>query len=158
MLSNSGTAETISYFLRLVRKKNPGVLPSRFMSDRDLAQLNALAAVYPESKLLLCWWHVLHAWQQYLQISQHPELWRLLKGWVRIVDASEFSRRWEEIKAIAPEYFIFYLEQYWLGKSTETLQVDWEVLWSAVHRQGATIFEESDTNMLIEAYVKAFLA
>ncbi|KZV60650.1 hypothetical protein PENSPDRAFT_556154, partial [Peniophora sp. CONT] len=53
---------------------------------------------------------------------------------------------------LAPDYFIFYLEQHWLGDSTENLKVRWEVLWSAVHRQGRGIFEESDTNMLIEAY------
>ncbi|VDC03482.1 unnamed protein product [Peniophora sp. CBMAI 1063] len=152
LLSNSGTEETLSHFLRLVRKKNPSVVPNIFMSDRDLAQMNALHAVYPESTILLCWWHVLHAWQQHIQIGKHRDVWELLKGWIRITSPDAFRARWEEIKLRAPPYFVTYLEQNWLGQSTKTLGVDWEVMWSAVYRQDRSIFEQCDTNMLIEAY------
>ena len=40
-------------------------MPVIVMSDHDQGQLNAIKAVYPESRILLCWWHVLRAMRLY---------------------------------------------------------------------------------------------
>ncbi|KZV59266.1 hypothetical protein PENSPDRAFT_595783, partial [Peniophora sp. CONT] len=45
----------------------------------------------------------------------------------------------------APEYFANYLREYWLGDK-------WVKMWSLVYRKDLSIYKESDTNMLIEAY------
>ena len=54
------------------------VIPSLFMSDFAWEQLNSIVACYPESQLLLCWWHVLHAWQQHFIVAHYPDMWALL--------------------------------------------------------------------------------
>ncbi|KAF8170157.1 hypothetical protein BJ912DRAFT_997691 [Pholiota molesta] len=45
--------------------------------------MNSIQLVYPKATLFLCWWHVLHAWQQHFVTSSFPELWDLLKKWIR---------------------------------------------------------------------------
>ncbi|KAJ7347674.1 hypothetical protein DFH08DRAFT_960107 [Mycena albidolilacea] len=114
------------------------------MSDFDWAQINACWDVY-HSLILLCWWHVLHAWQQHFHISQNPELWELLKKWVRMTHEDEFNAAWAEIQRIAPPKFVVYLKQYWMPAHVVRM-------WSAVHRKDRTIFECCDTNMLIEVW------
>ena len=51
---------TVDYLLTKLWEHNPGVIPKRFMSDQDPAQLNSIVCWYSESLLLLCWWHMLH--------------------------------------------------------------------------------------------------
>lgn len=113
------------------------------MSDKDHAQLNAIKKIYPESAVLLCWWHVLHSWQQHFVITAFPTLWTLLKKWIRITDREEFWKHWSNIKLEAPSSVIEYLKTYWLNDIK---------LWSAVYRQDRNIFQLCDTNMLVEAW------
>src|SRR6266702_2345899 len=54
MLSSNTKSETITYFLFLVQFWNPDVWPTQFMTDCDQAQISALQAVYPQTKVLLC--------------------------------------------------------------------------------------------------------
>ncbi|KJA13752.1 hypothetical protein HYPSUDRAFT_72880 [Hypholoma sublateritium FD-334 SS-4] len=143
MILSNATEDTIKYFLNLIRAQNPGILPEYFMSNKDHAQINAIRAAYHELTVLLCWWHILHAWQQHFVITSFPKLWKQLKKWVRITDCNEFWAAWEEIKKEAPESVISYLKTYWLNDIK---------LWSAVYRQDQNIFQLCDTNMLIEAW------
>ncbi|KAJ7141811.1 hypothetical protein C8R46DRAFT_1200578 [Mycena filopes] len=151
MLASSGKQTTIGYFLRLHRARSPHTIPRIFMSDFDWPQINAIIAEYQsyianlQLFILLCWWHVLHAWQQHFHISSHPELWELLKNWIRITDVEEFNAAWAKIKTIAPAAFINYLNQYWMSDRVVRM-------WSAVYRKDRTLFENCDTNMLIEAW------
>lgn len=146
MLANEGTEAMFKHFLRTFRTANPEAIPRFFMSDKDRAQMNAISVVYPEpqTKLLLCWWHVLHAWQQHFRITEFPELWTLLKSWIRIADPTEFEAHWLKIQQLeeAPPSFIKYLKTNWMNETQ---------LWSAVYRKSRSIHELSDTNMLIEA-------
>ena len=144
MLASSGTEETISYFLSLVREQSPSVIPIHIMSDRDFAQINTCMCQFPTAIILLCWWHVLHAWQQHLAISRHPELWKLLKALVRIESTADFDATVGQIQTLAPPDFLVYLKEYWLPPK-------YVIMWSAVYRKGRTVYELSDTNMLIEA-------
>jgi hypothetical protein len=149
MISSNATEATIDFFLDTLREKNPKVIPSKIMSDFDKAQINAIRRRYPESQIFLCWWHVLHAWQQHIIISHYPELWDLLKGWIRLTDEAEFNECWTKIQALAPASFVEYLQVYWLPV--------WK-MWSARERKDRTIFEFSETNMLVEAYVFSLAA
>ena len=144
MLASSGTEETISYFIFLVHQRALHIIPIRVMSDRDFAQINACIRQFPTAMILLCWWHVLHSWQQHLSISRHPELWTLLKAWIRIEDPVAFEAASKKIQEIAPLDFLQYLREYWLP-------LKYLAMWSAVYRKGRTVYELSDTNMLIEA-------
>jgi hypothetical protein len=145
MISSNATEVTIVYFLLKVREESPDVEPKWVMSDKDRAQMNAVRHVYPKSRLILCWWHVLHAWRQHFVTSHHPELWTLLKDWIRLTDQDKFNIQWEKIKLIAPLSVAQYLETEWLGDQS---------LWLAVTRNGRSIQELGDTNMLVEAYVR----
>ncbi|KAF5333285.1 hypothetical protein D9611_002793 [Ephemerocybe angulata] len=143
MISSDGTEETVSLFLESIHSRFPDINPEYFMTDKDYAQINSIGRVHPSAEILLCWWHVLHAWQQHISITAYPEVWRLMKTWVRITDASEFSERWASIKAIAPASVIEYLEKNWMPITK---------MWSAVYRTERTIFQDCDTNMLVEAW------
>ncbi|KAF7372423.1 SWIM-type domain-containing protein [Mycena venus] len=144
MLASNGTEETITYFLKVNRLQSPTTIPRRIMSDFDRAQIHSCVNVY-EAIILLCWWHVLHAWQQHFSIPAYPELWVLLKNWIRIIDQVEFDATWTKIRSMAPQGFIQYLERYWMPEHVVRM-------WSAVFRTGRSIFEDCDTNMLIEAW------
>lgn len=145
MLASKGTEETITYFLQLIFVRNPSVHPRNVMSDRDHAQINSCVKVWVSAAVFLCWWHVLHAWQKHLRTSDHPELWKLLKAWVRVPSSAEFNELWGKIKQLAPEAFLNYLEVTWLPER-------YVKMWSNVYRQGRDIYEDIDTNMLLEAW------
>ena len=143
MLSSNAQQETIDYFLAKLRAKNPDVIPERWMSDFDKAQINTIKKRYLETKdIYLCWWHVLHAWQQHLVITHYPELWELLKSWIRITDRQRFDEQWKKINKLAPQSFIDYINETWFPVVA---------MWSAVFRTDRSIWQDCDTNMLLEA-------
>ncbi len=61
MLASNGTTNTIAFFVGWVRDATPVVRLVVIMTDHDRTQINALKAIYPDSQILLCKWHVLHA-------------------------------------------------------------------------------------------------
>ena len=122
------------------------IIPNHIMSDHDFAQINACRCQFPTAMILLCWWHVLHSWQQHLSISCHPELWKLLKAWVHIEELVAFEAASMKILEIVPRNFVWYLQEYWLP-------VKYLFMWSEVDHKGCTVYELSDMNMLIEAWV-----
>ena len=144
MISFNATEITIDYFINTLQLQNPKVIPVKFMSDFNKAQINVIKHCYPESQLFLCWWHVLHAWQQHLVITHFQELWKLLKGWIHITEKSEFEDCWEKIQQLTPASFIEYILEHWMPV--------W-YMWSTTEHKDHTIFEISETNMLVEAYV-----
>ncbi|KAJ7491811.1 hypothetical protein B0H11DRAFT_1718643 [Mycena galericulata] len=62
-----------------------------------------------------------------------------------MTDKSEFDAAWTKIQELAPASFVQYLNQYWM--TDKVVQ-----MWSGMYRTGRNIFEQSDTNMLIEAW------
>jgi len=114
------------------------------MSDRDLAQINAIVLRYPESEVWLCWWHVLHAWQQHFVISQNELLWVKLKALIRLENPVALEAALAEVKDLAPPQFWDYFVNYWLPQK-------YLVMWSAIYRRNRGIYLLNDTNMLIEA-------
>lgn len=143
MVSSNATEATIGFFLATLRSANPSVIMSRIMTDFDWAQINMITKHYPEAQIFLCWWHVLHAWQQHITISHYPELCKLLKEWVHVTDTAGFDKFWVDIQALAPASFLKYLVTYWLTPVVKAM-------WSARERTSRTIFQLSDTNMLVE--------
>ncbi|KAJ7598038.1 hypothetical protein C8J56DRAFT_1042205 [Mycena floridula] len=110
-----------------------------------MAQINACRQVFPEATILLCHWHVLHAWQGRFCIIDHEKLWELLKKLVHLQDSTEFSAMWSEIQILAPKDLLAYLQVYWMGSN-------FLPMWSSVYRSEFSIFEASNTNMLVEAW------
>jgi MULE transposase domain len=53
MLLSNGTVATIAFFLNWVKIVSLGIWPSIIMTDRDLAQIKAIKAVYPNSQIFL---------------------------------------------------------------------------------------------------------
>ena len=83
MLSSSSMEVTIQFFLNFVKARSPGVVPVIIMSDRDKAQMNAVNTVYPDSRLLLCWWHVLCAIRMHSRMEEFPGVWSRIREWVK---------------------------------------------------------------------------
>ena len=48
----------------------------------------------------------LHVWQEHFVTNHFPELWDLLKGWVRLKETTEFDEQWVQIKKLAPPSLI----------------------------------------------------
>ncbi|KAJ7590061.1 hypothetical protein C8J56DRAFT_772163, partial [Mycena floridula] len=69
----------------------------------------------------------------------------MLKKWIRISDKADFETAKSKILELAPPDFADYLNQHWLAP-------EWMRMWSAVFRKGRSIYDHSDTNMLIEAW------
>jgi hypothetical protein len=151
MLSSNIQCETIKYFLNLVQSWNPGVRPSYFVTDCDQAQIGTLEAVFPQTPIVLCRWHVLRAVQSHFRTDQFPELWDLVKKMVRTSDLAEFLDIWDKIShdPAIPQSFIDYFNSKWIP----TVH-----MWSAVARKSRNIWEECDTNMLLEGLVYSVLS
>ena len=147
MLSSNGTQATIEFFLNLVKAQSPEISPSIFMTDHDHAQVNAIRSAFPECHhVFYCWWHVLRAIQTHFNTKEFPDLWSLIQDWVRTTDNDQFDTWWIQIRGDknVPKTVADYIECDWLPHKQ---------MWSAMSRQNRTIFEEGDTNMLLEAYV-----
>jgi hypothetical protein len=73
-------------------------------------------------------------------------LWEKIKTWVKTDDLAKFSQLWGEISSdpLVPQSLVQYLATDWLHMTD---------LWSRTAQKDQSIFEEGDTNMLIEAYV-----
>src|SRR6266404_410156 len=144
MLSSSGTEATIKCFLYFVKSHNPEIAPKITMSDRDQAQLNAIKAVYLDTKLLLCWWHVLRTMRMHFRTEEFPELWECVWELVKTSDQSRFDSLWEWIQTnpSVPQSFVDYLKVNWMSVVS---------LWSGISWKNRTIFQEGNTNMLIES-------
>jgi hypothetical protein len=61
MLASNGTTDTIAFFVGWVRDASLAVRLAVIMTNRDRTQMNVLRLIYPDSQMLLCKWHVLHA-------------------------------------------------------------------------------------------------
>ena len=118
--------------------------PRDHTRDRDQAQLNAITAVYPGSTVLLCWWHVLCVMRMHFQTEEFPRLWERVHEWVKMPNQSKFESWWDEMQndLEVPLSFLDYLKINWMPIVP---------IWSGSARQHCTIFQESDTNMLIES-------
>ena len=143
MLSSSGTEATILFFLTFVKTRTPGVVPTIIMSDRDRAQMNTVSTIYLDSKLLLCWWHVLCAIQMHFRMEGFPVVWDRIREWVKTSDQARFDSLWEWFQSdpSVPQTLVDYLKLNWMTIVP---------LWSGTMRKKRTIFQEGDTNMLIE--------
>ena len=83
------------------RGKDKG--PVIFMTDDADAEINALKTVWPESKLLLCVWHVLNAvwrwlWQGNHQIGKddRPHLLKKFRSILYAKTEAEYDNKKEE--------------------------------------------------------------
>ena len=146
MLTSSGTTAIIKFFLTWVRDASPDIRPGVIMTDRDQAQIAALEIVYPQSQVFLCTWHVLRAIRGHFVTTQFEALWEKIKAWVITEDTAMFFNIWDEISSdpSVPESVVKYLQTEWLPVLH---------MWSRISRKDRSIFEEGNTNMLIEAYV-----
>jgi len=146
MLTSSATTEIIMFFVRCVRDASPSVRPGIIMTDRDQAQIAALETVYPHSWIFLCRWHVLHVIRSHFITNQFQALWEKIKRWVITDDLVMFFNIWDKISSdpSTPQSIVKYLQKEWLPVLH---------MWSGTERKNRTIFEEGNTNMLIESYV-----
>ena len=113
------------------------------MSDNDGAQLRAINCVYPESKILLCWWHILKDWKKKLHgvvpKNEQDNLWQQLK--LLLMTSKIFEEDIKIVQQLANPEFNLYFERTWLPKKE---------LWAFAFRQDRSILQSSNTNMLIE--------
>jgi hypothetical protein len=145
MLSSNGTQATIEFFLNLIKAQSPAIVPSIFMTDRDQVQVNAIRSAFPECQhIFYCWWHVLRAIQTHFNTKEFPDLWSLIQDWIRTKDDNLFNTWWVQIQGDTkvPTSVAEYIDREWLPHKE---------MWLAMLRQNRTIFEEGDTNMLLEA-------
>jgi hypothetical protein len=144
MLTSNGTTENIAFFVKWVRDASPEVRPAVIMTDCNQAQINALEMLYPQSRIFLCHWHVLRAIRSHFVTTEFGALWQKVKALIRTDNQATFHSLWYEIctDPSAPPSVVKYLNDVWMKRPH---------MWSKVFRKDLSIFEEGDTNMLIEA-------
>jgi len=78
--------------------------------------------------------------------NEFPDLWAKVKAFVSTSESADFARLWVEISndPSVPKSFVQYMRSEWLPEVK---------MWLLVMRKNCSIFEEGDTNMLLEAYV-----
>jgi hypothetical protein len=59
MIASNRMTDTIAFFVGWVRDASLVVRLAVIMTDRNHTQINVLKAIYPDSQILLCKWHVL---------------------------------------------------------------------------------------------------
>jgi MULE transposase domain len=114
MLASNGREETLLFYFETFKHANPQA-PKIIMTDHHLAQISAVQSTWPLARILLCWWHVLHAWQQHFSTTAFPELWNWLLKWIHIEDEEEFTQMWQYIQTTIPPSFIQYMKKEWLS-------------------------------------------
>jgi len=146
MLMSGAMTDIITFFVRWVRDVSPSVQPGIIMTDRDQVQIAALETVYPQSRIYLCTWHMLRAIRTHFVTNQFQALWEKIKCWVITEDLAMFFNIWDKISSdpLAPQSVVKYLQTEWLPVL---------YMWSGTARRDRSIFEEGNTNMLVEAYV-----
>jgi len=86
---------------------------------------------------------VLRAIRTHFKTEEFPALWDLIQDWVWMKNEKEFNACWSQIQGdtSVPKSVADYIAREWLPHKE---------MWSAMSRQNRSIFEEGDTNMLLE--------
>jgi transposase-like protein len=119
MLASNGEEATFRYFFRTFRARN-SVSPAVILSDRDQAQIKALSEFFPNSEILLCWWHVMHDFHGHLDTAHWKTAKPVLRSMMRAKTPEEHEKYWEEIKRITTPHFITYMETTWRNRMFST--------------------------------------
>jgi MULE transposase domain len=98
MLSSNGCKATLQHYFHTFYTANPW-MPKQIMTDCNQAQINAVSVIWPSATIFLCWWHVLHAWQQHFSTVAYPELWVMLQKWLQVTTDKEFDKLWVKIRS-----------------------------------------------------------
>jgi hypothetical protein len=113
MFASNGEEAVCRFFFSTFLANNP-VIPSVILTDKDVGQINALRKVFPSSRILLCWWHVLHDWYGRLAVNQYPEAWEMLIRLPRQTTREEHESLWHQLQTILPADFIDYMQENWM--------------------------------------------
>ncbi|XP_078515592.1 uncharacterized protein LOC144780925 [Lissotriton helveticus] len=65
-ITSEDTEDSISACLHELKMASPNTLPSAFMIDKEDKDIGAIQKIYPTSGILVCWFHVLQAINQWL--------------------------------------------------------------------------------------------
>jgi hypothetical protein len=139
-----GQKQQYIFFLNFVKVQSPEIMPAIIMTNRDQVQINTIKAVYLDSKIYLCWWHMLRAMWMHFWTEEFPNLWEHVCKWVKTPNQSKFVSWWEEMQTdpVVPLSFIDYLKVNWMTIVP---------MWSGLVWKNRMIFQEGNTNMLIES-------
>ncbi|KAJ1103517.1 hypothetical protein NDU88_000940 [Pleurodeles waltl] len=65
-ITSEDTEDSISACLHELKMASPSTLPSAFMIDKEVKYIGAIQKIYPTSRILICWFHVLQEINQWL--------------------------------------------------------------------------------------------
>ena len=115
------------------------------MTDNDDAEIDAVESVFPRSRHLLCWWHVLKNWntnrRSKLPSDLAASIWTKLLH--LLMSSEDFDRDFEEIIRMSTPEFTTYLRREWYPKRQK---------WAFTFRKDIPMFRKTNTNMLIESF------
>ncbi|XP_067276281.1 uncharacterized protein [Pseudorasbora parva] len=121
------SGDILALCLEKLAKHNPGFLPRSIMIDRDLKELNAIRRVFPTTKVLLCWFHVLQAVHRWmvkrdggnLPVNQRNLVIQAMVAMKSCLTEEEFNsmsaRKCEELDAcLGSSHVSTYLKMQWI--------------------------------------------
>ena len=129
-LLSSEREEQYTWALRMFREAlSIDNRPSAIITDRDLALMNALAVVFPNTKVLLCRWHIQNDVKAYVRKNvEDKKLWKpLLDKWSWITyseDESDVDRLLLEVNELSVVVYE-YMRNTWIDKFKEMFVEAW---------------------------------
>ncbi|XP_058180055.1 uncharacterized protein LOC131298592 [Rhododendron vialii] len=105
-------------------------MPLVFVSDRDLALMNAIEACFPTARHILCIWHINQCVMKNCSRVLGPEWKRFIKSWHSLINSStpsSFEHKWQAMCDDFRQfpYVITYLWQTWLRPYKERFVSAW---------------------------------
>ncbi|XP_058192079.1 uncharacterized protein LOC131309467 [Rhododendron vialii] len=105
-------------------------MPLVFVSDRDLALMNAIEACFPTARHILCIWHINQCVMKNCSRVLGPEWKRFITSWHSLINSStpsSFEQKWQAMCDDFRQfpYVITYLWQTWLRSYKERFVSAW---------------------------------
>ena len=129
-LLSSEKEEQYIWALRMFRESlAKDNMPSTIVTDREIALMNALAIVFPDTKFLLCRWHIRNDVKAYIRKNvENKKLWKpLLDKWKWITyseNESDVDRLLLEVNELSVVVYE-YMKNIWLDKYKEMFVEAW---------------------------------
>ncbi|XP_040361626.1 uncharacterized protein LOC112203005 [Rosa chinensis] len=105
---------------------------SVFVTDRELALMNSISKIFPDSRHLLCKWHInRNVMKECKKKFATAEMWNMfLNAWNTVVGSTTESEYWANLKEFESKFSTYpdelrYLKRTWLDNYKERFVVAW---------------------------------
>ncbi|XP_062012413.1 uncharacterized protein LOC133728965 [Rosa rugosa] len=126
------TEDNYTWALSRLRTLLDHCTPSVFVTDRELALMNSISKIFPDSRHLLCKWHInRNVMKECKKKFATAEMWIMfLNAWNTVVGSTTESEYWANLLEFESKFSTYpnelrYLKRTWLDNYKERFVVAW---------------------------------